>query len=540
VIGAKTLGILTFAAAVVASALAFGSFTPERIATRGFEMLLLVGSFGIVVGTVLFRFSRLGERSRHYFRFASEPLAWDASEAHFVGGARRRVVIGENREGEAFDLSPGSRHALCIALASIVALAAIGSRAVEQLAGAYRSIATSSSSLICPDEEPQKPKVRDPNEPGCELVRRAYALGYAKSLGQCAPRKDEQPQAARPVCTRRQRDEPLLHYSWRLLVSFWGKLHEGTRLTYFKQAEDDLRRRSAHLRSLGVAEEEILASAPHASHHIWTNLPDPGDGAFQETTCTRRYLRLPHRPTPPPGPVQASLVFEHVLAQLLFEGTYDNPSGYCREYHVHWGAPADACARLAASPESYLAAASAIDDVQQTLRRWRVARELAPLTGATPPEDPSSLVSFHCYVEGDAHERTATSFTLAGHAFAAQQLAVAPSPPDAALYVDRYDAVARLMASGFHYGRFLSEAALEGTSASPGAGEESASGLDGALVTSDFLLARLYELESVDIYVDPAWLLKRPDLLDVYPYERHLKNYVQMFRRQYARQARRL
>jgi hypothetical protein len=540
VIGAKTLGILTLAATVVAAALAFGSFTPERIASRGFEMLLLVGCFGIVVGTVLFRFSRLGERSRHYFRFADEPLSWDASEAHFVGGARRRVVIGENREGEAFDLSPGARHALCIALASIVALAAIGSRAIEQLAGAYSGLATSPSSLICPDEEPPKPKLRDPNEPGCELVRRAYALGYAKSLGQCAPKKDLEAQEARPVCTRRQRDEPLLHYSWRLLVGFWGKLHDATRLTYLKQSRDDLRRRSAHLESLGVAEKEILASAPHATHHIWTNLPDPGDRPFQETTCAGRYLRLPHRPTPPPGPVQASLVFEHVLAQLLFEGTYDSPAGYCREYHVHWGAPLDACARLAASPEPTLTAASAMADVRETLERWRVARDLAPLTGATPTDDPSSLVSFHCYFEGVAHERTSSPFTLAGHPFAAEELAAQPSAPDAALYVDRYDAVARLLVGGFHYyGRFLSEAALDGTASAPKAGGE-AVGLDGALTSDDFLLTRLYELESVDIYLDPAWLLRRPDLLDVYPYERHLRNYVQMFRRQYRRQAGRL
>jgi hypothetical protein len=208
---------------------------------------------------------------------------------------------------------------------------------------------------------------------------------------------------------------------------------------------------------------------------------------------------------------------------------------------VHWGAPRDACARLAASPEATLTASSAMDDVRQTLERWRVARELATLTGASPPEDPSSLVSFHCYFEGDAHERTTVPFTLAGHPFAAEELAVQPSAPDAALYVDRYDAVARLLVSGFHYyGRFLSDAALNGTAAAPHAGNEPAVGLDGALTSDDFLLTRLYELESVDIYLDPAWLLKRPDLLDVYPYERHLRNYVQMFRRQYRRQAGRL
>jgi hypothetical protein len=530
-IGAKTLGILTLLATVVAASFAFGSFTPERLATRGFGMLLFVGCFGVVVGTVVFRFWHLGEKSRHYFRWSTESFAWDVSETHFVGGARRRIVLGENRDGEAFDLSRRASHALCVGLASVIALAAIGSRALEQLGGAYTGITTAPSSLYCPEEEPEKPKLRDPNEPGCELLRRAYALGYAKSLGPCAPRKEGQPETARPVCTRRQRDEPLLHYSWRLLVGFLGKLRQSAGLAYVKQSGDDFRRRAAHLTSLGTAEGETLASSPHASHHIWTSLRDPGDGAFEETTCTGRYLRLPHRPTPPPGPLQASKVFEHVVAQLLFEGTYDSPAGHCREYHVHWGAPLDACRSLASNPESFLTAASAAGDVLQTLERYRAAGDLVALGGPKPPPDPSTFVSFHCYFEGDTRGRTTAPFTFAGWKFTAEELTVPRSPPGATLYVDRYDAVGRLLVDGFHYGRLLSEAGLE---------EGSAAGLESSFVAPDFLLTRLYELQSIDIYLDPGWLYNRPDLLDVYPYERHLKNYVQVFRRQYRRQVGRL
>ena len=40
-------------------------------------------------------------------------------------------------------------------------------------------------------------------------------------------------------------------------------------------------------------------------------------------------------------------------------------------------------------------------------------------------------------------------------------------------------------------------------------------------------------LDSIDLYVEPGFLATRPDLLEVYPYQRHLKNYVQTFRRQY-------
>ena len=53
-------------------------------------------------------------------------------------------------------------------------------------------------------------------------------------------------------------------------------------------------------------------------------------------------------------------------------------------------------------------------------------------------------------------------------------------------------------------------------------------------------MTRLYGLDSLDIYLDAGWLAQRADLLEVYPYQRHLKNYVQVFRRQYRRERGRL
>jgi len=304
-------------------------------------------------------------------------------------------------------------------------------------------------------------------------------------------------------------------------------------LGYFAQARDDFKKRTAHLKSLRAAETEMLTSAPHASHHIWTNLPDPKDGAFEGTTCTTKYLHLPHRPNPASGsaPMRASLVFEQVVAQLLFEATYDDAAGHCREYHVHWGAPPDACAKLAANPEAFLKAQKADDDVRVTLERYAVAKDLVVLGGPKPPDDPAGFVGFHCYMEGEAQARESTPVALSGYRFTADEIHVAPSPPNAALFIDRYDAVARLLVSGFHYGMLASEAGYE---------QAGAAGLEASFAGNDYLLTRLYELESIDIYLDPAWMANRSDLLEVYPYDLHLKNYVQVFRRQYARQWRRL
>src|SRR5581483_6712123 len=122
----------------------------------------------------------------------------------------------------------------------------------------------------------------------------------------------------------RQQDEPFLHYSWRLWTRFWDHL----RAPRAEAARGGLSRKLEHLGALGAVEQQVLDSAPHAAHHIFTNLPDPG-GAFRPETCGDRYRFLPHRP-PDDSP---SRVFEHVVGQLLFEARYEPSAAACREVH---------------------------------------------------------------------------------------------------------------------------------------------------------------------------------------------------------------
>jgi len=516
VIGAKTLVTLTLFTVGVVAAVSFGLLAPERLVSRGWGTLFFAGCFAVVVGALMFRFWRLGEPSLHYFRWATKSNHWsEAEEAHFVGTDRRRITLGDNR-GEAFDLGPRLQRVVCVAIALLLALACIDARSLGLL-DRFQQSRNSIGSSYCPDPETQPPASADPNLPGCELMRRAFALGYVKSLGQCAPQQKRATATAAP-CTRRQRDEPALHYAWRLLRRAWSGLRTHSDAAYFQGLRQDFDTRVDRLGALGRAEEQMLASAPHASHHIWTNLPDPGDGAFRAESCADRYRWMAHRPAPS-GDKRASLVFEHVLGQLLFESRYEAAAGACREYHVHWGAPLDACTRLAANPETFLASASALGDVRGVIDRDRLGR-------AHPPLPASALVSFQCYFEGGAAAATTTPMTLAGQPFTVEEVHVQPSPPDAALFVDRYDAVARLLVHGFHYGALLSEAGAQ-----PG----NAEGMQAAFAGHDYLLTRLYGLDSLDIYLDAGWIASRPDLLEVYPYERHLRNFVQVFRRQYAR-----
>src|SRR5262249_47174509 len=75
-IGAKSLATLTLLVLAVVAAPVLGLLSPERLATRGWGTLFVAGCFAAVVGTLIFRFWRLGERSQHYFRWSSEPTPW--------------------------------------------------------------------------------------------------------------------------------------------------------------------------------------------------------------------------------------------------------------------------------------------------------------------------------------------------------------------------------------------------------------------------------------------------------------------------------
>src|SRR5258706_7093164 len=101
VVGARTVTTVLLCALVGVLAWARGALSAEQLAARGGETLFVVGCFGVVVGTLMFRFWRLGEASRHAFRSGAESPSWGRTDAHFLGAGRVRITIGEAR-GEAF------------------------------------------------------------------------------------------------------------------------------------------------------------------------------------------------------------------------------------------------------------------------------------------------------------------------------------------------------------------------------------------------------------------------------------------------------
>lgn len=526
-IGAKALTSLVLLVCGLLGALVSGVLRPAGLLVIQPGTAFFIGSFALVIATFAFRFWKLDERSAHYFRWESEWQLWEG-ESHFLGTRGRRVTVGDNASAEAFDLPPAVQFSICLLLSLILCVAAFDARSLTLLTQ-FKDGFKAAGSTYCPDPEEQAQQEDTSTvDPGCALVRRAYALGYADSLGECGPKKKA---AVAAVCTLRQRDEPLLHYAFRKLDEFVTQVR-APRAPVLSGPAFGSKPWREHLGLLLGAHGQVMSTAVHASHHIWTNLPDPKDGAFEARTCVDRYRALAHRPNVNPSePLYASRVFEHVVGQLLFETRYEPAAGYCREYQVHWGAPVDACRQLAESPEAFLRESDALEPVRTALRRYQLAGQVE--SQPKQMRSPQEFISFSCYMEGEPNAQKDVKVALDGYTFTAREL-LAPRPAEEnGLAVARYGQVASLLAPGFHYGVLLSEAGLD-------LGRIEGAGFAEAFAAKDYPLSRLHGLASLDIFLEPQWISSRQDLLEVYPYHLHLKNYVQLFRRQYARHKGRL
>jgi hypothetical protein len=100
-----------------------------------------------------------------------------------------------------------------------------------------------------------------------------------------------------------------------------------------------------------------------------------------------------------------------------------------------------------------------------------------------------------------------------------------PLGVDGGSHIKLYKRLAALLTEGFGYGRLTSN---ESVGARPEDATMVAAFRDPAL-----LLTKLDLLRDADLFLGNEWLTDRPDLLEVYPYHLHLKNFVEVFRRQY-------
>ncbi len=455
------------------------------------------------------------------------------------------------------------------------------------------------------EEEAEEPEPPPPpvDQAGCALVRRAYQLGYAKTLGTCAPQQPvivkTEPKLAEPLepCTRRHLDEPFLHYAWRRWTGAAGWAQGARPLQGSREQVAEMRTKLGYVGALTASSGHAMTSVPHASHHLWIALPDPQPpSALMRTLgahdCDARFVDVPLWRRFAPG--EESMLVQYALGQLLFSSRFGTTTS-CANYQIHWGASADSCERLLADPEKFLREHEGWDEVAGVLDRRRRQLELRALARTlgrphVPLEPPpaAAVVSLSCLRVDPVLARaevTGKIAELAGQKLGVRQLRVPRVATDGAGPLELVAQLAKLLA-GAPPTSMTALADLADLAPPPdgeaGAGAaDAAAGQGGApagmvaatpappppstlpspppstpvaraamtltpqqrvelLGGAGFSLARLEAIEGTDPFAGERWPLERPDLVEVYPFQRVLFTFIDGFRRSYYAQRGRL
>ncbi len=511
-IGGRTLALA--AALLVVSAASAGLLLDGRRAleTSSGDTLLAVGLVSVVVGTLVFRLFALGAPSASCFTLWRRGRLWPDETPLLTLG--EHVLILRPSAGDAWDLSPRLRQLIVLAMTASLAFASLSDRALSLWGRAQNAFAPGGAGY-CPADDDHIVVTGPRQDPGCALIRRAHALGYTQDLGPC----EATVQDDRGPCRLRRVDEPMLHYAarrWVDALSSWRDLDLDA-----DDAIGALRERAAAVGPSLSERRAVVSTAPRAAHHLFTTLPRPASpllGGWPPPRCAETFGSLP-----PLAAGSPSDRLEHALGQLLFELRYLPPAADCREVHIHWGAPADACARAAtlldAEAREGLKALRQRATDRATVRR----RPLSPLEHA---------FTVQCLVVEDEATPGLVRQPLAlpGLSTSARTLTLpsATLAPGGEFELTRR--LAELLSPGFRYHILLSEADAQAPRA---AGTTSARGG----------LASLEVLERRDLYLHPPADLDddaRQALAEVYPFARHLANVVDVFRHHYLGQRGRL
>jgi hypothetical protein len=522
-IGLKTIAAIVVTAALVAAAAARGVLGADHLVHLSQTACFVIGLVAsLALGLVA--------------------AAWrpEVASASAVAIEDREPVLVATAKAREL---PGSvQRLLLLAGFACLALVALGNHAVARLVGLPKAWSEPSPSQYCmpkPPVEKAAPVAAPPEveQPGCALVRRAYKLGYAKSLGACAPKTAavalDEPVTHEPeVCRRRQLDEPYLHYAWRRVS---GAASATTSVDPFSAAShraDEIGTHVGYLDDLLADIRHAITGTPHAAHHIWVNLPDPHPSRWREhftgePRCSTRFANLPLWPEH----ADASHLFEHVLGQLLFATRFGSTAS-CNDYTIHWSAPLDACTRLAADPAAFLAGdgAASIHAVLDRRRRAIAVRDLAGALGkqaAAPPAQAQTIASLACFIIDPAappHPVAAGRLvTVEGEQLSLREIRVPALRTAGDGPIDVYLSLAALLGGA-------DTSIVE--KAAPLAPEE--------VLPDDFPLTRLDPLLDADPFRGARWPLDHPELVSVYPFEHHLHAFIDTFRRRYLSQRGRL
>ncbi|HUP55972.1 MAG TPA: hypothetical protein VM598_00865, partial [Bdellovibrionota bacterium] len=294
-VGTRSISLLFLLLVLVTVAAVSGLFRASTLEAITPDVAVCLGVFTVLAGTGLFRFWDLGSPSRSYFRMSYRGPRWEGEQA-VIEGKGLALLAGPAGREPPREIPAVVSRVLAQAACLLVALLCFNKRTVALMFETPGELA-SAGSQVCPVEVPEEKPV-EVEKPGCELIIRAHALGYVKDLGTCAPSEEEK---KIELCHLRQHDEPFLHYSGRLFARFVRQVRLGIGGPgFFERVRTTFETQLAHREPLIGRQRSVVASAPKASHHIFTNLPYPEGrvrhwlrDSFEPNGCFTRFRQLP-------------------------------------------------------------------------------------------------------------------------------------------------------------------------------------------------------------------------------------------------------
>jgi len=547
------------------------------------DLSFFIGLFSIIFGVGFYKFWRLGKKSVYTIHFVKSKFM--PKEANVIF-AYKDISFGISNQTKinTAELPSIIRELFCVGIFLNLTLIVLDNGEFEKLKTFPNEIFDSESNF-CPDKVESIENI--PPKEGCELIVRAYKLGYAKNLGLCEPKKIE-PNDMK-ICQKRRDDEPYLHYMSRLLLSSIEKQVDFFENNKVKNISDKFELQLQKIEVLKDYQAYAMSAAPRASHHIWTNLPYPENNfiqiyreLFKPSYCIEQFQNQANTVRLENDDARAnSKLMEHVYGQLLFNPKSKLTVGFCKEYKIHWDSDANICERLVNNPRAVLQEENVLSEVELVLKRHDNANAILSLdekiheienfgskslidnniVSQLPDEKTSrkkptskiikskiakekqeirkknEIVSFQCFMqENEADNRNIESnVNLIGTNFLVRTKYFPTIENKAESQISMYKEFSKILENRFHYSQLTSRSDIN---------------IEGEIgdIPSDirpledpsYLLSRLEILKNVDIFLGDIWVLERDDLLGIYPYHVHLKNYVKSFRVEYQKSRGRL
>jgi hypothetical protein len=525
--------------------------------------------FSIIFGVGFYNFWNLGEKSVYTIHFVKNKFMPKGVNPIFTHKDFSFAISSQIKTKSA-ELSSISRKFFCVGIFLNLALITLDNGGFDKLIR-FPSEILQSKSGYCPDKEESAENA--PPKEGCELIVRAYKLGYAKDLGICEPEKIDPDKMK--ICEKRREDEPYFHHMSRLLLSSIDKAVDFFENNKAQQIRDKFDLQLQELEVLKDYQAYAISASPRASHHIWTNLPYPENdfvqkyrdifrpnyciGQFQNQTNTVRLENDDER--------KNSKLLEHVYGQLLFNPKSRVSVGFCKEYKIHWNSESNICERLTNTPEAVLQEEGVLSEVELVLRRHDIANvilnldekiqniKIDPLTAESdsteknPGKKPKNkivlskiakdkqqirrkneLVSFQCFMQENELDsgNIESNLRLKDTDFLVRTRYFPLVESKGESQISMYKEFSKLLENRFHYSQLTSRSDINFAGESGGVSNN-----PGLLEEPSYLFSRLEMLDNVDIFLGNNWVLEREDLLAVYPYHVHLQNYVESFRAEY-------